>query len=356
MQPFFSIGVTTYDRIELLIETIGSIVAQTFSDFEVIVSNDNPERTITGELLGIQDSRIRFINQTENLGEFGNMNYLLNVSNGKYFTWIADDDLYSPHFLEEIYKKILKFNFPTCIFTSYDTIYDSNIPDMFHSGTTEGKLLTGRDFLCRYFKGKIKTIGVMGVFQTDYLTSLGGIEYVSQDNITIYSEYILILRAGLLKKVCYINYPLMFYRSHETAWGIRNTDVEIYKRAGQNLIPLSIEIFKNHALRDDFQQNLFYVLKLSMDYIVGTASKRPEKFSIRDLLTYFLSVKEHFTSLKKSNLYKAAILSWTKAGMYLIWSIAKETFKMKAPHSFKKAAYKILFFFKRQKTKPNYQI
>ena len=38
--PFFSIGVTTYNRKELLKQTLISIINQTFTDFEVIVGND----------------------------------------------------------------------------------------------------------------------------------------------------------------------------------------------------------------------------------------------------------------------------------------------------------------------------
>ena len=40
LSPFFSIGVTTYNRRELLKCTLDSIIKQKFSDFEVIVGND----------------------------------------------------------------------------------------------------------------------------------------------------------------------------------------------------------------------------------------------------------------------------------------------------------------------------
>src|SRR5438034_1385314 len=43
--PLFSIGVTTYDRVELLVQTLSSILGQTFSDFDVIIGNgDSPLR------------------------------------------------------------------------------------------------------------------------------------------------------------------------------------------------------------------------------------------------------------------------------------------------------------------------
>lgn len=46
MTPFFSFGVTTYNRKDLLKECINSILSQSFDDFEVIISNDYVEEKI----------------------------------------------------------------------------------------------------------------------------------------------------------------------------------------------------------------------------------------------------------------------------------------------------------------------
>src|SRR3972149_4035428 len=121
--PFFSIGVTTYNRPELLKQTLASILVQTFSDFEVIVGNDNTQATLSAEPFGIKDPRVRFINHPQNLGELRNMNALLGMSRGRYFSWQFDDDGYAPNFLEAVYSSLVKFNFPPCIFTSYQIIH-----------------------------------------------------------------------------------------------------------------------------------------------------------------------------------------------------------------------------------------
>src|SRR5262245_34079194 len=160
--PLFSIGVTTYNRVELLVETLHSITSQTFGDFEVIVANDNPRRTVTAESLGILDSRIRFVNNPENLGEFRNMNSLLELSRGRYFTWIADDDLYAPDFLQRAFEALQRFNYPLCVFTSFGLMHGDRIDDeQRHSG--EIRLYTGREFLRSYLERRIRTMGVMGL-------------------------------------------------------------------------------------------------------------------------------------------------------------------------------------------------
>ena len=126
--PLFSIGVTTYNRRELLKQSLASIINQTFSDFEVIVGNDYTQEILSAEILGIQDPRIRFINHPQNLGEVGNMNALLEMSRGKYFTWQFDDDLYATNFLETVHSTLIKFNFPSRVFTSHSFFYGSSFP------------------------------------------------------------------------------------------------------------------------------------------------------------------------------------------------------------------------------------
>jgi glycosyltransferase involved in cell wall biosynthesis len=89
--PFFSIGLTTYNRKDLLIQTLNSLQAQTFTDFEIIIGNDYTEEILTSESLGIRDPRIRIINNRKNIGERENMNSLLGEARGRYFTWQFDD-------------------------------------------------------------------------------------------------------------------------------------------------------------------------------------------------------------------------------------------------------------------------
>ena len=52
-QPFFSIGITAYNRHDLLREALGSILSQGFDDFEVIVGNDYQAEKLTREMFGI---------------------------------------------------------------------------------------------------------------------------------------------------------------------------------------------------------------------------------------------------------------------------------------------------------------
>ncbi len=100
--PKVSIGLPVYNGETFLRETLDSILAQTFEDFELVIS-DNASTDSTPaicEEYAARDSRIRYVQQPENLGASRNYNIAFELSRGEYFKWAASDDLIAPEFLE----------------------------------------------------------------------------------------------------------------------------------------------------------------------------------------------------------------------------------------------------------------
>ena len=99
--PKVTIGMLAYNGEKTIVKAINSLLSQTFKDFELIISNDaSTDRTgIICEKFALEDSRINYICQDKNIGEFPNSVFLLNKAKGKYFMWAADDDWRSPDFL-----------------------------------------------------------------------------------------------------------------------------------------------------------------------------------------------------------------------------------------------------------------
>ena len=107
----------------MLLQTLKSLINQSFKDFEIIVGNDYVKEPLTKKSLCLHDSRLRIINHKKNLGELENMNFLLNKAKGKYFIWIFDDDPCSTSLLRIAEKNIKKFNFPLVIYPSFKRIF-----------------------------------------------------------------------------------------------------------------------------------------------------------------------------------------------------------------------------------------
>jgi glycosyltransferase involved in cell wall biosynthesis len=100
--PLVSIGLPVRNGGQFLEETLKSICAQTFADFEVIIS-DNASTDQTREICEsyvARDPRIYYHRLDENLGAAPNYNRVFALARGKYFKWAAHDDLLKPAFLQ----------------------------------------------------------------------------------------------------------------------------------------------------------------------------------------------------------------------------------------------------------------
>lgn len=97
-----SIGVPTYNRADLLKVALDSLLAQTYKNIEIIIS-DNASNDLTEMFCReytAKDSRIRYLRQEKNIGQMNNYSFLLQQSRGKYFMWMQDDDWLDPQYIE----------------------------------------------------------------------------------------------------------------------------------------------------------------------------------------------------------------------------------------------------------------
>jgi len=232
-QPFFTIGVTTYNRRGMLVECLQSILSQTFVDYEVIIGNDYVAEKLQLEEFEIEDDRFRIVNHEINLGEINNMNWLLDNAKGKYFTWLADDDAYYIRFLESIYNAFSMNNNISCIYSGYNfsnKFIKSDFQDL-----TNISLLTGKDLLFRYHNKDINLHGCYGMFETEYLKSIGGMRQTGI-GLSPYSSDIIVLNTALEDQVGYQDGSPVFYRKHIESLSIFSSDIESYVTAQTDFI------------------------------------------------------------------------------------------------------------------------
>ncbi|MCX7817495.1 MAG: glycosyltransferase [Syntrophales bacterium] len=100
--PRVSIGMPVYNGARYIRGAIDSIIDQTFTDFELIIS-DNSSTDETEQICRYYESidpRITYIRQAENRGPIWNFNYVLNSARAEYFMWAAADDRRESRFLD----------------------------------------------------------------------------------------------------------------------------------------------------------------------------------------------------------------------------------------------------------------
>ncbi|MBS1640292.1 MAG: glycosyltransferase family 2 protein [Bacteroidetes bacterium] len=94
-----SIVMPTYNRPNYLIESVQSVLNQTYSNFELIICDDNSTICNIQALLP-NDKRIIYIKNENNIGQAKNVINGIKIANGKFLCIFHDDDIMSSNYLE----------------------------------------------------------------------------------------------------------------------------------------------------------------------------------------------------------------------------------------------------------------
>jgi len=100
--PEVSVGMPVYNGERYLQASLDSLLAQTFADFELIIS-DNASTDRTEDICreyAARDKRIRYVRHPKNLGAAFNWNYVAEDASGTYFKWASSNDICASTMLE----------------------------------------------------------------------------------------------------------------------------------------------------------------------------------------------------------------------------------------------------------------
>ncbi len=102
-KPRVSIGLPVYNGENYLKDAIDSILSQTFTDFELIIS-DNASTDRTQDICqayAVKDPRIRYYRIKQNQGAARNFNRVFELSLGGFFKWAAHDDIIASDYISK---------------------------------------------------------------------------------------------------------------------------------------------------------------------------------------------------------------------------------------------------------------
>jgi len=125
MKDLVSIITPSYNTAKYIVQTIESVQAQTYSNWEMIIvddcSSDNTDEVVQSYL---RDSRIRYIKNEKNSGAAVSRNTALSFAQGRWVAFLDSDDIWYPNKLE---KQIAYMKSRNCAFsyTNYEEIDDN---------------------------------------------------------------------------------------------------------------------------------------------------------------------------------------------------------------------------------------
>ena len=106
-----SVVIPVFNKGFILNETLNSVLQQTYTNFEIIITNDGSTDNSLEVLSKFNDSRIHIYSQ-ENKGAAAARNLGIEKSNGEFIAFLDADDYWFPNHLEELIK--LSEQFPNC--------------------------------------------------------------------------------------------------------------------------------------------------------------------------------------------------------------------------------------------------
>ncbi len=309
--PFASFCFSTYKRPGYLKSTLQSILLQTFSDYEVIVSDNDVDQSGREIVESFQDPRFKYFPNEENLGMKKSFNKSLERSEGSFIVMIADDDPVYPNMLKTLYDLQLLYPGYGMYLGGCDWFCtDTEIGKLYHFKVGTNSCLSNVhdiDYTQKYspdeFLKQLFSFGIFphylwstGIVKKDILVSLGG---VPDYGTPFLGDYAYLSTAGAHSGCVIINRSLGCQTLHKENFGrSQNEQIVI---AAENF-PQYIELKVSHLSEwDDIKKRmlrftaLWVVSHLSflhnyykkkMDYNQGLRQAEKEVFQISYIRKY----------------------------------------------------------------------
>jgi glycosyltransferase involved in cell wall biosynthesis len=214
--PRVTIGLPVYNGQNYLAQTMDSLLAQTFRDFELVITdNASTDRTeVICREYAAADDRIRYHRNEENIGASANYNLVFELGRGDYFKWAAHDDLLAPTFLERCVEVLDNNPDVVLAYTQAKAIDDKGDVVKVYPGKHHFASPVPRERFYEFVLDPHPVVAVFGLMRREVLgrTRLIG-KYAGSDRP-------LLSELSLLGKFHEVPEHLFFYRFHEEqSWG-----------------------------------------------------------------------------------------------------------------------------------------
>lgn len=120
MSPLVTIITPTFNQAEFIVDTVESVLNQTYQYIEYLVIDDGSTDQ-TSKLMSAYDQRLRYIQQ-DNVGQAATLNRGWHLSTGQIIGYLSSDDCLKPTAVEELVKALLDSSETVLVYPDFDLI------------------------------------------------------------------------------------------------------------------------------------------------------------------------------------------------------------------------------------------
>ena len=206
-QPLVSVGMPIYNRPESFKKALSSIINQTYENIEIIISDncsENKEIIKIIDKFKMNDKRITFYQQTENIGALANFAFVEEKASGEYFMWASDDDYFhSKKLIEKLVEHI-----GTNVLCFSDFILSNEISST-SNFDSYSNCATGEDYLFAWLNNG-SGHPIYGLYNRTLLKEIG-LKIEFDDSLVYFNEGIILHKLFLTGRVKFVPEVFLFY-------------------------------------------------------------------------------------------------------------------------------------------------
>ena len=149
--PKVTVCLPTFNKVRYLPAAIESVLAQEFSDYQLLIVDDASSDDTGEAVRGFRDSRITYVCNPENIGLVGNWNRCLELARADYAIIFHDDDVMLPGLLRREVEVLESNPEVVLVHTAAQTIDASGAVFCVSPPHSWPTLASGLDFVARYW-------------------------------------------------------------------------------------------------------------------------------------------------------------------------------------------------------------
>jgi glycosyltransferase involved in cell wall biosynthesis len=203
-EPLVSVLMTAYNREKYIAEAMESVMASTYSNWELIVVDDRSrDNTVAiAREFEKKDSRIKVYVNERNLGDYPNRNKAASYARGKYLKFLDSDDMINADGLEYCVREMEKYPNAAIGMVTYKKV----------AGNKSFAVSSAEVIRNHFFKQASLGIGPTGsIITREYFERNNGFD----TRFKVASDNYFNIRLAMLGDVVFLPYRFFYYREHE---------------------------------------------------------------------------------------------------------------------------------------------
>ncbi len=215
--PLVSICIPTFNRAGWLKEAIASCLRQSYTDIEVVVSDNASEDATESVAAGFADSRVRYLRQQSPIPPVANWNASWQGAKGDFLTFLCDDDFLEPDFVLSLTDLVRR--------KPDASLYRSGMRAVDPQGQTLWEFTdipvseTPQDFLEQRVRFGRPQFLPGFLFRRADIEAIDGVLEIDLPGMLYADDYLWFRLAFRGAQVAAVNEPLWCYRQHQQQYG-----------------------------------------------------------------------------------------------------------------------------------------